>query len=612
MANKISVSELDFDRIKTNFKQFLKSQNQFKDYDFEGSGLSVLLDVLAYNTHYNSYYANMVANEMFLDTAELRESVVSRAKMLGYTPRSVTGAKVSVRIDVLVPIAQDPAIVVIPQWTKYKTTIDGVTYYFTTTDAHTAQYSYTDGAYKVYSTPYVYLTEGLYVKQTYVHDEGNPSQRLIITNSNIDTTTLQVRVQRSETNTSISEFIKTVSIAELNGDSQVYFLQEIEKSLYEIYFGDGKVGKALEQGNIVTIEYLASKGEAANGAKTLEYTTPIEGYAQNVTLNPGNTQATGGADRESLESIRYLAPLFFNSQNRVVTSTDYKTVILQNYSNVQAVTSWGGETNDPPIYGKVFISLKPKIGFTIDDVAKEQISSSILKNRNVVSITPEFVDPQYLYIKPSIYCYFNREIGSYSASDIQTAVANAVASYSVTKLEQFNSYFQYSRFLQVVDNSNPSIVNSNVSLILGYNVEVTPNQSRSYSAKYSNAIFYPHEGHFGSFYSSQFTYFGNADCYLSDDGYGVINVYRTVLAERKLIDTNIGLVDYLKGRVDILNFAPEAAPNAQISLNIVPAQQDIFAVREQILQINRADIIVSATDSQTRYTAEVNKIFANN
>jgi uncharacterized protein YxeA len=611
MADNMKVNELDFDSIKGNLKEFLKNQNQLKDFDFDGSSINILIDLLAYNTHYNAFYSNMVANEMFLDTATLRDSVVSRAKMLGYTPRSMASSKILVNIEIPVPTTTSPlpTSIIVPKYTKYKTVIDGKTYYFNTVQDHSAVQVRTEGSNYIFSTLNIYLYEGNKVEQKYVFDKNNPSQRMVLTNNNIDTSTLNVRVQRSATNLATTTFLKTVSITDLNSESPAYFLQEIEKELYEVYFGDGNMGRALEHNNLILIDYLTTNGIDANGASTFAYTTPIEGYEQQIRLVEGNTKSSGGAERETTESIRYLAPLNFNAQNRVVTSTDYKTAILQNYADVQAVTSWGGEENDPPIYGKVFIAMKPKTGFVINDIAKEQIKDSILKSRSVVSITPEIIDPSYIFIRPLINVYFSREVGSYSASDIEQFVKDAVLNFSQVELEQFNTYFRYSKFLRTIDSANPAIQNSSISMTLLKKLVITPNASKAYSTKFSNAIIYPHEGHFGSIYTNNFTYFGDAGCYLSDDGYGVINVYKLVVGERRLIDTNKGSVNYETGQVDIINFRPESVNDTELVVSIVPREQDIFSIRSQILEILEGDIVVNATDSQIRYTNKINSIY---
>lgn len=613
MVDQIKVNELDFDSIKDNLKHFLKSQSQFKDYDFDGSSMNVLLDVLAYNTHYNAFYANMVANEMFLDTAQLRDSVVSRAKMLGYVPRSMAASTIACRIELKVPTSTSPlpTSVIVPRYTKYKTVIDGTTYYFNTVEDHTAVQVRTEGSYHIYSTVNIRLYEGNRITQKYVFDANNNSQRFVIPNNNVDTSTLRVRVQRSATNQSTTAFNLTRSITGLNGDSAVYFLQEVEKELYEVYFGDGNVGRALEQSNIIYLDYLTTNGPDANGSSSFKYTAPIEGFEQDIVISEGNTKSSGGSERESIESIRYLAPLNYNAQNRVVTSTDYKTTILQNYADVQAVSSWGGEENEPPFYGKVFIALKPKTGLTINDVAKEEIKDSILKSRNVVTITPEIVDPVYMYIQPIIEVFFNREVGAYSAADIETDVKNAVLNYSETRLEQFQSYFRYSQFLRTIDESNPAIENSTITLKLATKISVTPNVARSYQFNYSNPVFHPHEGHFGSITTTTFTYDNNVQCFLSDDGDGVINVYKLVVGERRLIDTNIGTIDYAKGNITLSQFAPSGENDTSLTIMIVPREQDIFSVRNQVLEILPEDVIANATDSLNRYNAQVNTIYTN-
>jgi hypothetical protein len=612
----LQISELDFDQIKDSLKNFLRDQSEFKDYDFEGSSMAVLLDLLAYNTHYNAYYMNMVANEMFLDTAQMRESVVSRAKMLGYTPRSRSSSKILVNIQLKVPVdtLPLPTSIIVPKYTQYKTAIDGKTYYFNTVESHNATPSGLDstGENYIYSTQNIYLYEGNRISQKYTYDKNNAEQRFVIKNANVDTSTLSVRVQRSATNVQTTAFEKTTSISDLNSETPAFFLQEIEKELYEVYFGDGSMGRSLEHNNIVYIDYLSTNGPDANGANSFKFTAPIEGYTQDVVLVEGNTKSTGGAEREGIDSIRYLAPLNFNAQNRVVTSSDYKTAILQNYNDVQAVNSWGGEENDPPIYGKVYIALKPKSGFTINEVAKAQIRDSILKDKNVVSITPEIVDPKYIFLVPQIQVYYNREIGAYSATDIESDVKNAILKYSSTNLEQFNSYFKYSQFLRVIDNANTAIENSSLNLKIATTVAMVPNTPKSYSAAFSNPLFYPHDGHYGSVVTSKFTYFGDSECYISDDGYGNLNIYKTVVGERRLVDTGMGTVNYDTGQVNIFDFSPEADDDLQLTITVEPREQDIFSVRNQILEILEGDILVNATDSQTRYNSKITDIYSGN
>ena len=613
MADKINPASLDFADIKENLKNFLKAQSTFKDYDFDGSSLSVLLDVLAANTHYNSYYLNMVANEMFLDTAELRNSVVSRAKALGYTPRSTTSASAIVKIQCLVPVGDEqPTTVNVPQYAKYKTTIDGKAYFFNTTQGYFANptgETTEDGLYNIYATDNIRIYEGNYVQQKFVVDKQNPSQKFIISNKNVDTTTLVVAVQQSETNTNTVIYNKVVNITDVTPDSQVYFLQEIEKEMYEVYFGDGTVGKALAQNNVVSLQYLASNGSLANKASAFTYTAPISGYAQTVVVED---VASGGAEKEGIESIRYLAPLNYNAQNRTVTATDYQTSILQNYPNVQAVSAWGGEDNDPPIYGKVYISLKPIAGFTITDSVKDQIKDSILKSRNVVSITPEIVDPNYLYIKPTVDFYYNRELGNKNADELSQIVRRAIINFSEDDLEKFNSYFKYSRFVRTIDNADRAIENSTVRIRLAQRLEMTPNVLRAFQANFSNALNYPHLGHTGSITSNTFEYQGTDTCFISDDGNGVLGVYRNFLGERRVIQTNMGTVDYETGQVQLSQFAPSGANDKVLELIIFPRNQDVFVVRNQILLVDNPDILLTAFDSQTAYGKQVDTIYAGN
>ena len=365
--NAIRVSDINFDQIKSNLKAFLSDQNEFSDYDFESSTLSVLLDLLAYNTYHNAFYLNMVGNEMFLDSALLRNSVVSRAKQLNYVPRSARGATATVSVSLDPP--GSPTFFTVAANTKFSTSIDGESYTFVTSDA-TALSPSSNGTF----SGSLNLVEGEPLQQRFTVKSSNPV-RYILPNENVDTTSFTVRIQESSSNTSISTYNLNTDISAANSISQIYFVQENEDNKYEVYFGDSIFGKKPRDGNIIIIDYRVVNGSTVNGANnfTGDFTVTTTAAAQ------------GGAFQESIESIKYNAPFKFQAQDRLVTSTDFKNIILAENGDIQAISVWGGEENSPPVYGKVFISVKPRSGSVISATRKSTLQTT-LDDRSIVSV----------------------------------------------------------------------------------------------------------------------------------------------------------------------------------------------------------------------------------
>ena len=381
--HRLDISELDFENIKSSLKRFLSNQTQFKDYDFEGSSMAVLLDLLAYNTHYLAYNANFVANEMFMDTAQLRSSVASLAKLVGYTPNSARAPIADLK---LVINDATGSTVTIPAGTKFSSSIDGLTYTFVTVGDHVVQP--VDGVYTAQS---LNVYEGTYVSYNYTFDSSDIDHRFLIPSDRADSTTIKVAVQNSASDVTTATYNKATSITELNGDSKVYFLQEAEDGQYEIYFGDGVIGKKLADGNIISISYVVTNKTEANAATTFSLQGSISGFTD-VTITV-NSSAQGGAEPESLQSIKTSSANFYASQDRAVTVEDYKSKTKQLYANVQSVSAWGGEDNDVPFYGRVYISILPTSGSNLTESTKSRIITD-LKKYSVASVTPVIVDPE--------------------------------------------------------------------------------------------------------------------------------------------------------------------------------------------------------------------------
>jgi hypothetical protein len=461
MADRLNVTPLDFDTIKSNLKQFLKQQSEFSDYDFEGSGLSVLLDILAYNTHYNSYYVNMVANESFLDTAVLRNSVVSHAKKFGYTPHSATCPRAVVNVTVNTTNST-PGTLTIPKGYKLLSNqIDNRAYTFVTLDDYTV--SKTANNYVFTNLP---IYEGTFVNYNFLHsNNSNPKQIFTLQDENIDTSTITVRVQPSISNTYSTIYNLATDALLAQNDSEIYFLQEGQDGKYQIYFGDDIVGKKLADGSYLTVSYVVTSAAEANRANNFIATSGISGYT-NITVD-SVSEALGGVQRETVDSIKYAAPLNFLSQNRAVTKNDYIRLIQQKYPSFEAVNVWGGEENDPPVYGKVFVSAKPKLGFELTETEKEYVKDKILKPMSVLTVSPEIVDVDYNYLKVESQIVYDPTKTALNENQLQTAIRQLITNYSETNLNKFNAYFRYSGLETAIDNFSNSIISNEIDLMVG-------------------------------------------------------------------------------------------------------------------------------------------------
>ena len=447
----LRVTELDFNDIKTNLKTFLKSQNEFVGYDFEGSSMSVLLDVLAYNTHYNAFYTNMIANEMFLDSALLRSSVVSKARALGYTPRSVTGA--TAEINIQVTPTDDPGVVSIDKNTPFTTTVNNIAYTFNTTESTTVN----KNASGNYVANNVVIKQGNFLSHTYIANTSNPDEKYIFPNLGTDTSTIVVKLKNSSAEANVFVYNKASDITTVNSSSNVYFTHENTDGRYEVTFGDGVLGRKLTSGNVIILESLVSEGTAANDADTFIASDTVGGYS-NVSITTA-TSAFGGSDRETIQSIKFNAPKHYETQNRAVTVNDYRRIVSTEYSDADSIAVWGGEDNETPVYGKVFIAVKPKSGLTLTDTAKDYIKQ-ILKERKVVSVTPEVQNPDYTYMNFVSTVKFNEATAQNTAAVIAQNVKNKIVNFGTTELSNFDLKFRYSKLTREIDKVDPSILSN--------------------------------------------------------------------------------------------------------------------------------------------------------
>jgi len=435
---RLEITDLDFDTIKANFKSFLSQQTQFTDYNFEGSGMSVLMDLLAYNTHYLAFHANMLANEMFIDTALTRSSAVSHAKALGYLPSSSKSSNAYVDVTVTdVPTTQKS--LVMAAGTIFSTSVDDVTYQFATIADHTTT---SETGTFIFSDVRIY--EGTRITYQYTVDSNNLEQQFIIPSALVDTGTLVVSVQASPSDITTEVYTLNTDYATLTSTSLKYFLQEVEDGKFEVYFGDGVIGKKPTDGNIVILKYVVTNGSTADGASAFTASSTVGGYSNVSALVTAN--ASGGGDAETVDSIKFNAPLKYAAQGRAVTPDDYKAIVPSVYTNIKSIQCWGGEDNDPPIYGRVYIAINPTSGTTLTTTTKNSIIAS-LKNYNVASITPVIVDPEILYLVLGITAKYNSTLTEKTKTDIKALVETTLSSYNTNNLQKFDSVFRHSNLL---------------------------------------------------------------------------------------------------------------------------------------------------------------------
>jgi hypothetical protein len=587
---KINVTTLDFDDIKKNLKTFLSGQSEFQDYDFEGSAMAVLLDVLAYNTHYNALYNNLAINEMFLDSARKRNSVVSISKMLGYSPRSATCAQATITLTVSAP-GSGATTLTLPAYTPFTTTIDGASYTFYTTGSVVATSST-----GVFTFSNLVITEG--TPLTFNITVGT-NTRYIIPNSEIDLNTLTVRVQDSASSSVYTTFTKAETLIGVDFATKCFWVKEIDEGLYELTFGDDNLGKSLDTGNIVHLNYFVSSLDAPNKARQFTYGggTLISGAAISITTTG---IAANGAAAEDIDSIRFNAPRMYASQNRAVTPDDYKAIVYSQFSDAASVTCWGGEDNNPPVYGKVYICIKPKDADKLTTTQKSALIATILDQRNVVSVQPIIVDPEFINIALNVTVYYNEQATSKTASEIAAGVTNTINAYNANDLSRFDGVFRYSKLSKLIDNSDQAITNNITTVLLRRELNVRYNTSAQYILNMINPIWssgQPEE----SFRSTGFYVIGSDELhYLDDDGVAHVRLFRFGANGIKIVvNPTIGNIDYAKGVVDIKNLHITALADIDLEISIRPLSNDVVSALTQIAQIAKDHLKVTALPDPT-------------
>jgi hypothetical protein len=589
MANSsIVLTNLDFDTLKSTFKSYLQSQDRFNDYDFDGANINVLLDVLAYNTYHNAFYLNMVGNEMFLDSAQLRDSVVSHAKELNYVPQSFRSASANVDIRI---ISSDTTkrSVVIPKGTTFTSRLLDKNYTFTVDENIIVSDYVVAGSSVTFTGKSITLYEGYYVNDTYTYTYGTPS-KLIISNKNVDVSSLSVTVVE-DSGSSTLVYKRATSMFDLTKDSQVFFVQGAESDSYEIVFGDGVTGRRPKNNSIISIEYRISNGELPNGCNRFVPDTTIQGESNiNVTTN---SAAAGGNVYETTESIKYNAPRHFTSQERAITTEDYETLLKLNFPEINTVTAYGGEDLNPPQFGKVYVSVDLKEVDALPDIKKIEYYR-FLKPRSPVSIDPVFVDPEYTYLGVTSKVNYNVNITSLTADDIKTITGSAILLYAENTLNNFNRTFRYSKLIQAIDNAQVSVISNETDITiikiatpeLGkfltfdvfYNIPLTVEQQ---STQRTNQF---------SVYSSSIQYKG-IKAFIRDNGEGALNVLSA--STEAVIDT-VGTIDYDTGLLQFSNFKIDSFFGSGIKFYAYPRNKDISTINNVILNIVEEDIAITA------------------
>lgn len=593
-ANTVTAN-IDFDKILGDLRNYLSYQKEFSDYDFKGSGLSVLLNALAYNTHYNLVYDNMALNESFLDSAVKRGSVVSHASMLGYVPRSAKASSAKVNILVTLSNSSITDILTIGSNALFSASLNGKTYKFYTTSEHNA----VRGKNNTFEFTDVELREGvLYnLKQVY---RGSYYETFKLKGDNIDTSTITVKVRENEDSTNEVVYTRAENILQIDNESTVYFLKESPDGSYEIQFGTGMLGKSLVTGNVVEISYFTCSADEPNGIGVFSYQGNMpSGAVVKVTCTE---RAGGGTGAESIDEIRHNAPRNFSTQNRCITAEDYKTVILSHFPNAKSVKAWGGQDEVPPQYGKVFISVIPKGDSpTLSDSEKENILTNIINPRKPLTTAVEIVDASLIRLKLITTVYYKKNSTTFNKSDIENVVRNTITQFGEDNLGNFGDMFRFSKLSAQIDNSDKSILNNSTRVELI--VDVTPKfgSEETYTVNSSNPI-YRSESPMESVISSGFYHYSlpNRVCYIDDDPTtGVMRLFTKSDTNEKIILKSVGTIDYQRGTITIRDLNILSLVGDEFYFRIKPLSNNVSSSRSQFIKIDKNLLTVDVVENSS-------------
>ena len=583
------VNNLDFADIKTALKDYMRAQTDFTDYDFEASALTNMIDVLAYNTYYTAFNTNMVVNEMYLDSATLRDNVVSLAKQLGYTPKSITSPKAAINLTITFT-GTAPQKVNLKAGSGFVSNYDGSLYRFVLLEDNKV-----DVANSVATFTSLPIYEGSLITSNTTVDTSVKNQRFLLKNAGIDTNTLKVRVYESANSTVYEDYALANNILDVGALDKIFFLSETEDEHYEVFFGDGILGSKLANGNVVEISYVVTNGAAVNGAKTFTFNGVMEdenNSSISVAFNPvisTVSAASGGADIESIDKIKYNAPKYFGSQNRAVTSNDYKAIVRNLYPSISDIIVFGGEEQEPPAYGKVFLSVKPTEAAALSAFTKNDLTDR-LKKYTVASVRPEFVDPSILFLELTSKIYFDETKSKLLPTEMAAKVSTAISEYLKTSgTEKFNGKFRYSKFIGVIDNADRSINSNDTDVTMRKDFIAQINSSAYYEICYKNSFYIDCNNPVVT--STGFTTFEypTYTSYLEDRNSKLV-LYRldSITGEKILLNDSVGTIDYAKGEITMSDFTilKGSFSDNRIELRVKPANKDIEVKREMYLDVD--------------------------
>ena len=607
----VNFTNLDFDQIKSSIKEYLRANSDFTDYDFEGSNLSVLIDILAYNTYITSYNANMVSNEVFIDSATLRENVVSLAKNIGYIPRSRTSAKATISFTVdTTGLPTNPTTLTLQKGIVCTSTTTFGPESFSFSIQNDITVPVVDG---IGTFNNVEVNEGTYLTQNFTVDANNPNQKFILTNANIDTSTIRVNVRDTQQSSVIRTFTLASNLIDIKSNSKVFFVQEIEDQRYELIFGDDVFGKKLDNLNYLEVSYVVSNGKTGNGIFAFAYSGRIlDNNGDVVTSDISNlttvTNSQGGSEIEPISSIKKYAPRIYSSQNRAVTASDFEAIVPTIYPEAESVTAFGGEDLNPPQYGKVFISIKPYNGEFVPNSIKTNIKNA-LKKYTVAGIVTEILDLKYLYVEYNSSVYYNTNLTS-SANQLKTTILNNIQSYSDSEeLNKYGARFKYSKFLKLIDDSNFSITSNITKIFIRRNVKVSTNQFADYEICFGNSFHIKSiEGY--NIKSSGFSVSGISDTvYLSDmpnsdRKTGKIFFFKLKSpTEAIVVNGDAGMIDYERGEirlypVNITKAVKLSSGTPIIEISTIPRSNDVIGLQDLFLQLDTNNSVVDMIPDQ--------------
>lgn len=593
MATNVAFTKLDFNDIKASLKTYLKGQDRFKDYDFDGANFSVLLDILAYNTYQNNIYTNLAFSEMFLDSAQLRDSVISHAKELNYLPSSRASSQV--KLDVTLTVTGNPSTVEIPRGTKFKAICGSETFMFVSDESVTIIPTST-GVYK-YTGLTVY--EGEVLTEMFVVN-GNEPQPYIISNKNVDTNSIRVRVRDNTEATSNTEFVRATSLFGVQNNDNVFYLEPHADERYQVAFGRNVFGKEPVNGNVVEIEYRITSGEAANGTKRFSALSTISGYVPSVVLNSESLGGSeGGAERETIDSIKYYAPKSIQIQDRVVSESDYEILLKNNFSEIQSVSVYGGETVTPPQYGRVIIAVDVKNSDGVSENAKARYAD-FLKARSPLAIEPVVVSPEFMYVSVDTVVTYNKNRTAKTASDINTLVKAAIANYSSVNLADFGKSVRFSKLSSAIDGVDDSVISNDTNIRAVIEINPVLNMFNNLAFSFGNALIVDHPLALGeditihkpAIKSSSF-YYAGTPAFLQDDGNGALQVLSNTVDGFVYLNKNIGTVNYTNGEVRIKSLNISGYDGSAIKIYAATKVKDIIGPKQRIVSIRPEDVTIT-------------------